>query len=226
MAPKLQILFCTDDKESARFVDRVKAGIIEVASIHEIDRPWFEEEFVEQNDLVSLARSHENTGRNVAPQVEQRMHFDRTFAFAKLGPRKQREAKVDGGGVQGVNRLLQVDSERFVGIEGTGLGNEHFGKVLVDAPIALLVGFGQGAAGDLAPNAHVVQFALHGTQTSFDIPQTLPVRELCKGHAEKLIHARKSFDFVIAPVALDAFAKLVLRKKIEQLRENRLATIQ
>ena len=45
-----------------------------------------------------------------------------------------------------VGGLIQIDAERFVGIEFPGLGDEDVGKIGVDAPVAPLVGVGQGAA--------------------------------------------------------------------------------
>ncbi len=43
--------------------------------------------------------------------------------------------------------------------------DQHLGKVLVDSPIAHLVGVSQGVARDLAANAHVVELVPSSSQT-------------------------------------------------------------
>jgi hypothetical protein len=44
-------------------------------------------------------------------QVEQRVQFDGGLVPAKASPREQREAKVNRGGVQGVEAGIQIDSK-------------------------------------------------------------------------------------------------------------------
>ena len=51
---------------------------------------------------------------NVAVQVEQSMHLDGGLAPAKIRPRKQRQAQVDGGRIQSVQALLQIDANRVI----------------------------------------------------------------------------------------------------------------
>jgi hypothetical protein len=82
-------------------------------------------------------------------------------------------------------------------------------KVGIDAPIPDLIGMSQGIAGDLASKTHVIEFSLSGTETGFDVSEAFPIGQLSKGHAEKLVPARKVFDFVVAVVTLNAFVKFV-----------------
>jgi len=79
-------------------------------------------------------------------QIDERVQFDGSLAFAKLGPGKQRETKIDGRRIESVGRLIQIDGEGIVGIELPGVGDEDVGEVAADAPVAPLVGVGQGAA--------------------------------------------------------------------------------
>jgi hypothetical protein len=57
---------------------------------------------------------------DVAMQIQQRMHLDGGLALAELGPREQRQAQVDGGGVQGIQALVQIDAHRIVGVQRPG----------------------------------------------------------------------------------------------------------
>ena len=52
---------------------------------------------------------------------------------------------VYGGGIQGVNGLVQLDPEGFVDVGPARLGDQPLGEVGVDSPVAPLVGVGQRA---------------------------------------------------------------------------------
>jgi len=112
---------------------------------------------------------------DIATQVEQRVQFHRSFVLAKLGPREKRQAQIDGGGIQRVNSLGQLDAEAVVCVEHSGAGNQHLREVGVDAPIADRVRMGQGIARHLAANAEMVELGLLRPQASFDIAQTLAI---------------------------------------------------
>src|ERR1035438_277763 len=72
-------------------------------------------------------------------------------------------------------------------------------------------------------NARMIEPRPQGAQAGFDIAQALAIGELSKGHAQELVPAGKTADFVVALIALDATAKLVRGNEIQQLREHRLA---
>src|ERR1035437_9971229 len=50
-----------------------------------------------------------------ATQVKQRVHFDRGLGRAKIRPRKQREAQINGRAVERINRIGQIKAERVTG---------------------------------------------------------------------------------------------------------------
>jgi len=55
-----------------------------------------------------------------------------------------------------------------------------------------VIAISQSRAGDLATEFHVVELALQGAQTSFDVAQTFSISQLCERHGEKLIPTRIS----------------------------------
>jgi hypothetical protein len=59
--------------------------------------------------------------------------------LAEFCPRKQRQAKIDGGGIQCVNRLIQLHAKGVVGIKTSGPGNEDLCELCIDSPIPNLV---------------------------------------------------------------------------------------
>src|SRR6266436_5261300 len=84
---------------------------------------------------------------------------------------------------------------------------------------------GQGRARHLAAESQMVQLALHRTQTSLDIAQTFPIRQLRESHCQILIPAGKSAQPDVALIALDATAKLPVGKESDQLRKDGAALI-
>src|SRR4029077_9985646 len=84
---------------------------------------------------------------------------------------------------------------------------------------------GQGRARHLAAEPQVVQLALHRTQTGLDVAQTFPIGQLREGHGQILIPAGKSAQPDVALIALDATAKLPVRKEADQLRKDGAALI-
>ena len=61
--------------------------------------------------------------RDAATEIKEGVQFDSGFASAKLGPGKESEAEIDGGGIECIDGLAQCESERLVDIERAGLSN-------------------------------------------------------------------------------------------------------
>ncbi len=198
----------------------VEAGKVYIRSIHDVDGASLDKKFVEDIDIVNFSMCDTYNNRDTAPQVQQGMEFDGGLALSEFGPREDRKTEIDDRGIEGVDRPVELQSEILGSVQFSGRLNQHLSEVGVDAPVAGFVGVGQGVSGDLAPNPHVIKLGFRHAQTRFDIPQTLPVGQLRKGHTEKLIPTRKTFHLVIAFVPFYTLAKLVRWYKIHQLSKN------
>ena len=117
--------------------------------------------------------SYADKTRNIAPQIDQGVHLDRSLATTKTRPRKQGEAEVDGRRVQGIGGLHQPDAEVVLGVQCPRPTDKHLGEVGPDAPVPSLVGIAQGASGNLAAKAGMVEFRRQGVQARFDVPQAV-----------------------------------------------------
>lgn len=106
---------------------------------------------------MELALRDVDEARDAAAQVEQGVRLDRALGLAELRPREQRKAEVDGRRVQRVNRVRQPHAKVVLGVEPAGDLDQAGREVLVDAPVALLVGIRQRTAGDPATDAQMVQ---------------------------------------------------------------------
>ena len=93
----IEIFLGTDYEEGSALAEPVKATKIDIATIHDIESRRFEKELIEDGDIVNGALGNADKARDSATQVHERMQFDCSLAPAKVGPRKEGEAKIDGG---------------------------------------------------------------------------------------------------------------------------------
>ena len=190
---------------------------IDVAAIHHVERARLGQNFVEDVDVVQFAFGNADKRGDAAAQVQQRVHLDSGFVLAEPRPRKQRQTEVDGGQVQRVQTVIQIDADRVVGIQRPRHADQHLGKVRVDAPIARRVGVGQRRARRATAEPRVIEFAVQRTKARFDVPQAFAVSHLREGHRQILIPTRELPQTVIALVTADTTTELSIRKEADQL---------
>ena len=70
------------------------------------------------------------------------MELHGRFGGTKQRPGKNRQTQVDGGGIERVDGVVEIEPQILVGIEGSGNANQGLGEIGVDTPIASLVGLG------------------------------------------------------------------------------------
>ena len=104
------------DEESAGQLQNVKASEIDVAAIHDVDRTRLRHQQVEGMDVVQLAVGDVDEARNTAAQVEQRVHLHRRLGRAEVRPREDRQAQIDGRGIQRINRVRQFQAQVLAGM--------------------------------------------------------------------------------------------------------------
>ena len=97
------------------------------------------------------------------------------------------------------------------------------GKIGVDAPVPHLVRFRQGAAGNLAADAHVIEFVVLRPEAGLDVPQALSISQLCKSHDAELIHAGEMLHAEVALVPLHATLKGFQRHEVHDLGKYKRA---
>ena len=142
-AMSIDVRLGTRDEEGPGLVQHIKAGKVDVATIHDVDGSGFRQEHIEGMNVVQLAIRDVDKTRNVAPQVEQRVHLHRRLGGAEVRPRKDRQAQSDGRRVQGVDGIGQVQPQFFVDVQRPRLGDEPLGQRRMDTPVAPFVGIGQ-----------------------------------------------------------------------------------
>src|SRR5215831_410753 len=113
---KVEILAGANDEERQSLFEGVQALEIQVSSIHQVEGTGLYHQLVEDVNLVDFRGRNTDEGRYVAVQIEQSVHLDRSVFVAVTSPGKQRKTQIDGGAVQSVDGLFQIDSETFLGV--------------------------------------------------------------------------------------------------------------
>ena len=134
MTAELQVLFGACDEESHARLEAIKSGEVDIAAIHGVEGSRFDREMVESVDIVHFAVGNVDKTRDVAAQIDERVELDRRLASAEFRPWEEGEAEIDGGGVESVDRLLQIDGKALLSVEFACVGNEHVCEVGVIAP--------------------------------------------------------------------------------------------
>jgi len=183
----VEIALCTDHEECEILCEDIETIEVDIATVHDVESTRFENQDIQDVDVVNLSLRNPYKRWDVAAQIEKCVKFDGSFALPELGPWEEGKTQVDGCGIEDVGDPIQLHTEVFLGVQPPGDTNQHMSEIRVDAPISLFVGIGQRALGDPASNADVVEFGTHGTKTSFDIAETLSVCELRECHAKKLV---------------------------------------
>jgi len=222
---ELEVGLGSGDKECRSPVNAMQAAEVDIAPIHDVESAGLERHLVEDIDVVNLAGSNDDKGREVSMQGQQRVQLDGCFRLPEFGPRKQREAQVDGCRVQCIRRTGQFCSERFSRVEMAGLSDQDVGKVAEDSPIPIFVGVGEGAFGNMPSNAGLVKFLPHSLETGLDVPQALPVRQLGKTHDQKLPMATQLPRALVAAIPIHAFVELVPWIEFHQLGKYRSTSL-
>ena len=165
-------------------------------------------------------------GMYVAPQIEQGVQFDGGLGRAKRCPGKYRQTQVDGAGVEGIDRRVELHAKGLCRIKWPGNTDQVLREVGIDLPRSCGVRIGQRVARNrLTAKPHVVQPPCLGTQIDFDIAQGFAVGQLGEGHGEELVQTREVFDLVFPVVIGHTAAKGTQRQVQHELREYERALV-
>jgi len=224
-APRVHGCLGARDEEGAGLVQRVQPREVHVAAIHHVEGAGLQAEHVQHVHVVQLAVADVDEGGNGAAQVQQRVQLDGRLGGAKRRPVEQAQAQIDGAGVQRVDGVVQIDTERIVRVELARTPDQHGGQIGPDAPVARLVGVGQRGALDRRAKAHRVELGRVGRQARLDIAQALAPGELREGHRPELLGARQRACARVARVAMHDAREAGPRHELHDLSKQRLACV-
>ncbi len=154
------------------------------------------------------------------------MQLDRRLGGFERRPGEQAQAQIDRAGIQRIHGVVQFDTERLVGVELARSADQHRREVRPDAPVAQLVGVGEGRALDWRAKAHGVELGGIGRQARFDVAQRLAPGDLREGHRTELFGTRQRAHAGVALVAFHNACEAGPRHEFHHLGEQRLASVQ
>lgn len=224
-APGVHVAFGAGYKEGSRLMHLKQASKVQVASVHDVERPWLQDQDVQHIDLVRLAIADVDEGGNRAPEVQQGVQLDGCLGFAKRRPVEQAQAQIDGGGIQCVDRVLEIEPQVLVQIKLASTPDQNCSQVGPDSPVARLVGVCQGGAVNAVAKSHGVQLARVGSKSHFDVSKTLAPSQLGKSHDAKLLRASQAAYARVAAIARHDARKACPWNELHDLREQGLADI-
>ena len=220
MTGEAKIALGASDEECSGKNDPSKPSKVHVAAIHHIEGSRFEEQVVEPVNICIAGSRDVDAGRDRASQIELGMHLDPSFGASKIGPWEETQREIDGRGIQGVNRVLQFQSEILSGVEDTCLAHEPFGEIFPESPVPLLVGIGQGGLGNSLSKTKMVESFAPCVETGGDIAQTFPPGQLRKSHADQLLSTTEMPNLALRVVALDQTGESLPVDQIEDLGKD------
>jgi len=182
LARKSEAVFGPCDKERPGSADQIQAFEINVAAIHHIEGCGFENQFVEPENIVLAGTGDENAGRNGTSQVDLGVHLDSRLYPSKIGPREKRQRQIDGGRVECVDRVFDIEADVFPGIKRTRFGHKTFGQVFPKPPVARLVGIRKSGSGYRFSKTQMVSRTRPCVEAVGNVSQPLPPSELSKRH--------------------------------------------
>ena len=80
---------------------------------------------------------------------------------------------MDGGGIQCVDRVLEIEPQVLVQIKFARAPDQKCSQVGPDSLVARLVGIGQGGSVNTVSKSHSLQLARVGTKRNFDVSKAL-----------------------------------------------------
>src|SRR5580704_9873815 len=84
----------------------------------------------------------------------------------------------------------------------------------------MLVRIGKRGSRNVSANAEMIELTRHSPQARLNVPQTLPMSQLRKRHAEPLVPARESAQLPSGVVTGDACLESCVGEELHQLSEN------
>ena len=209
-----QVFSGANDEPGAGLFDGIEPPPVEVTPVHQVESTGFPGQLIQPKHFLKVGQTDQHLRGQRRVQFELGVNFDAGTFRVETRPGIDRQAQIDDAGVQGVNRLVQIQHHRFVGVKLARVANEVLGQIGEDAPVARGQRVGQRAALDGLAQTQVVELVAAGVETRFDVAQAFAPGQLGKDQTDELLPSGEVLDLVIATVALDAAAKLLWMDEI------------
>src|SRR6516162_3671282 len=137
---EVEATFGSCHEERRRRREPMKTSKIDRASVQHIKCAGLDWQMIENCHIVGFAVSNPHESGNVAVQIQKGVQLYGPFATTESRPGEQTQTKVDRGTVEGIDSLLQLHAEGFVGVELPRSTDQHLSEIGKDAPVVSAVG--------------------------------------------------------------------------------------
>lgn len=120
----LQVRLGPDDEERLVLMKSEEAAIFDIGAVEDIEAAGFGYEIVQAPHIVRFPICNIERRGDRASQIDKGMEFDGRFGAAENSPRDKRQAQVDRGRIEGIDRVFEFDSQNFAGVKRAGLSDE------------------------------------------------------------------------------------------------------
>ena len=220
MPCELKVGFGTGDEECSSIGNQCQSEEVHVATIHQIERSCFEEETVEPSHVVLARPSNVDAGGNRATQVDLGVHLDSCLRLPEIRPWKKSERKIDRGGIQRIDRIIQIDAEILAHIKGPCLADQALGEVFPYPPVPIFVGFGERRFGNLFGEAKVIESFGSGIEVGGAVAKSIPRCHLGKDHADELLSALEMTNTLLCSISGDEPGESLAFDECDNLGED------
>jgi hypothetical protein len=147
--------------------------------------------------------------------IENQVQFHRAFGALVMRPVEQRQAKCDGGRIQGNQLVMKAEAMAAAGrLTGQSIP-QHKQQVTEDLPGAVFVGIRQSGTRGCPVQPQMAQFAFTGGQPTADFAQRVRPAHLTEQHGDELAPTGEPAGVPFGLGRDDRLLKLVPRKELE-----------
>jgi hypothetical protein len=146
--------------------------------------------------------------------VIEAVHLYGPFGLSELGPWEYGKAQVDGGGVDGIEGVLET--EPVPGRQVPATIQKMIKEFLKHTPVPFVVGIRERAPVH-TPETNVVPPGRLGYETGLDVPQRVFLLDLGVEYRDKLLPCAEGLHVSVSPVPFHGLLKTISRIKFKQL---------
>lgn len=200
----------------------VEAFEINVAAVHDVDGVLLELQFVQKVHIMCFGLGYEEIRWDVSFKIQLGMDFNSGFLQFEVGPFEGGKTEIDDRGIEDVDGVIKFDRKIIVlRIESADSGDEVFGEVTPDAPVAELVGTGEGREREMfGAEAQVVELVAVCIETGNDATETLKSRKLAEHKGKELVTTGEIATVLFAMIFGYEFVEVVIGNVVRYLGEN------
>ena len=193
---------------------------VTVAPIHSDDAASRKCEMAGSGNVGSLTVCDHGEVRQIAVMVQEQVELNSSFGLTKVGPGKQAQTKVDGGGVEAKQPVLETKLPLFAwAIAATEVAQMKEG-VLVKPPGAMGIGIGKCASGGSGTQPQMGELAAGDGQSIADFPQAFGLGQLTEEHGYILAPGGEALGVAFRPAFVDQPQKQVTGHYMDDLTEQ------